>query len=184
MIPFDAIPDAVLMVDASGFITRVNGEPTDLFGYTGAELIGHPIEILLPASMRERHVPLRRAFQQNPRTRPMAGRTPLQARHKDGTEFPVEIMLSSLDPLHVLAVIRDTTAARDMSDQLRRLAHFDTSTGLPNRAALSRDLETFLNASSQSGPVPMSIARRVPHRLYTSSRIAFLHFNFLALCVS
>jgi PAS domain S-box-containing protein len=87
MIPFDAIPDAVLMVEADGFITRVNRELTDLFGYSPAELIGQPIEILLPASMRERHVPLRRVFQQNPRKRPMAGRAPLQARRKDARNF-------------------------------------------------------------------------------------------------
>jgi diguanylate cyclase (GGDEF)-like protein/PAS domain S-box-containing protein len=158
MIPFDAIPDAVLMVDADGFITRVNRELTDLFGYSPAELIGQPIEILLPASMRERHVPLRRVFQQNPRTRPMAGRAPLQARRKDGTEFPVEIMLSPLDQVHVLAVIRDTTTARDMSDRLRQLAYSDTLTGLPNRAALMRDVEELMQTSSPAGPTPMSVA--------------------------
>jgi PAS domain S-box-containing protein len=158
MIPFDAIPDAVLMVDADGFITRVNRELTDLFGYSPAELIGQPIEILLPASMRERHVPLRRVFQQNPRKRPMAGRAPLQARRKDGTEFPVEIMLSPLDQVHVLAVIRDTTTARDMSDRLRQLAYSDTLTGLPNRAALMRDVEELMQTSSPAGPTPMSVA--------------------------
>jgi diguanylate cyclase (GGDEF)-like protein/PAS domain S-box-containing protein len=158
MIPFDAIPDAVLMVDADGFITRVNRELTDLFGYSPAELIGQPIEILLPASMRERHVPLRRVFQQNPRKRPMAGRAPLQARRKDGTEFPVEIMLSPLDQVHVLAVIRDTTTARDMSDRLRQLAYSDTLTGLPNRAALMRDVEELMQTSSPAGSTPMSVA--------------------------
>jgi diguanylate cyclase (GGDEF)-like protein/PAS domain S-box-containing protein len=158
MIPFDAIPDAVLMVDADGFITRVNRDLTDLFGYSPAELIGQPIEILLPASMRERHVPLRRVFQQNPRKRPMADRAPLQARRKDGTEFPVEIMLSPLNHVHVLAVIRDTTTARDMSDRLRQLAYSDTLTGLPNRAALMRDVEELMQTSSPAGPTPMSVA--------------------------
>jgi PAS domain S-box-containing protein len=62
MIPFDAIPDAVLTVGGGGLITQVNRELIDPFGYSTAELIGQPIEILLPASMRVRHVPLRRAF--------------------------------------------------------------------------------------------------------------------------
>jgi GGDEF domain-containing protein len=88
----------------------------------------------------------------------MACRMPLQARHKDGTEFPVEIMLSPLDQDHVLAVLRDITTARDMSDRVRQLAYSDTLTGLPNRAALSRDLAVLLNTSPQPTPTRMSVA--------------------------
>jgi diguanylate cyclase (GGDEF)-like protein len=67
-------------------------------------------------------------------------------------------MLSPLDQVHVLAVIRDTTTARDMSDRLRQLAYSDTLTGLPNRAALMRDVEELMQTSSPAGPTPMSVA--------------------------
>ncbi len=158
MIPFDALPDAVIIVDADGLITRVNAELNELFGYSSIELVGQPIEILLPAEMRQRHIPLREAFQKAPATRPMAARSRLQGRRKDGSEFPVEIMLSPLDQVQVLGVIRDTTAAREMSDRLQQLAYDDALTGLSNRTALNRDLKRLLYRPSDNGPASMAVA--------------------------
>jgi diguanylate cyclase (GGDEF)-like protein/PAS domain S-box-containing protein len=129
-----------------------------MFGYEEAELIGRPIEILLPERVRERHIGHRAAIHSRPTIRPMGAGLELLGRRKDGSEFPVDIMLSSLDDGRVLAVVRDTTAAKAMSERLTQLAYCDSLTGLPNRAALYRALEEFFGAGRKAPASPMSIA--------------------------
>ena len=128
----EAAPDAMLVVDEGGCIVLVNAQVERLFGYARAELIGQPIELLVPVDSRIAHVALRRGYAAEPRTRGMgsAGR-PLAARRKDGTLFPTEISLSPLctaEGTFAIACVRDTTdrlraeeAARD-GDELRRRA--------------------------------------------------------------
>jgi diguanylate cyclase (GGDEF)-like protein/PAS domain S-box-containing protein len=155
-ISFDLIPDAIVTADFNGVIRQVNSQITSMFGYRENELIGQPIEVLLPERVRERHIRHRAALDDRPMIRPMGGGLELHGRRKDGSEFPVDIMLSSLDDGRLLAVVRDTTAAKNMSARLTQLAYCDALTGLPNRAALYRVLDSFFNAD---GAVrPMSIA--------------------------
>jgi PAS domain S-box-containing protein len=109
-VSFNLIPNAIFTVDRSGIIRQVNSQLTAMFGYRAEELIGQPIEILLPERARQRHVHHRTAFQLNPTMRPMGGGPELCGCRKDGSEFPVDIMLNSLSAAEDFsAVVRDTT---------------------------------------------------------------------------
>ena len=111
-----------MVVDAAGRITRANPQAQRFFGYTISELLGHPVEILVPERFRQAHPPLRDQFNAQPRMRPMGAGLELFARRKDGTEFPVDIMLSPIDTSEgpvVLTVIRDITAQKQIETALR-----------------------------------------------------------------
>jgi diguanylate cyclase (GGDEF)-like protein/PAS domain S-box-containing protein len=157
-ISFDLIPDAIVTADLDGIIRQVNSQLTAMFGYQESELIGQPIEILLPERVRERHIRHRAALDKRPMIRAMGGGLELHGRRKDGSEFPVDIMLSSLDDGRVLALVRDVTASKNMSARLTQLAYCDALTGLPNRSALYRVLDDFFKADGDAPARPLAIA--------------------------
>jgi PAS domain S-box-containing protein len=121
----EAAPDAMVIVDAGGRIVLVNGQTERLFGYGRAELLGQPIEILIPERYRERHVGERRIYLNNPRSRPMGLGLDLLARHRDGHEIPVEISLSPMRTadgvLLVTSSIRDITERQRAAEEIRKL---------------------------------------------------------------
>jgi PAS domain S-box-containing protein len=131
----ESAPDAIVISDGSGRIVLANQQVRALFGYESEELVGGPIEQLLPDRLRTAHVSHRLHFALAPRARPMGAGIDLYARRKDGTEFPVEISLSPIhDPggMLVVAAVRDVTdrkriqsdliAARQAADRARQLA--------------------------------------------------------------
>src|SRR5688572_13184333 len=79
----ESAPDAIVIVDADGAIALVNSQAERLFGYDRDELIGLPVEILLPERARDRHVRHRDRYFSEPRTRPMGAGLPLAGRRKD-----------------------------------------------------------------------------------------------------
>jgi len=91
----DAAPDAMIIADACGKIIYANQHTEVLFGYFGGELIGKQIEMLLPERFRIAHPDLRVSYAHNPRLRPMGENVELYALHRNGSEFRVEIRLSS-----------------------------------------------------------------------------------------
>ena len=107
-----ASPDVILLVDSEGRITYANARVEDLFGYDPAELVGEPIEILVPEADRDRHVAYRNEYIDDPETRPMGVNLDLGARCKDGSTIPVDISLSPIeseDRLEVMAAVRDVS---------------------------------------------------------------------------
>lgn len=112
----EAAPNAMIMVDAAGLVSLVNSEAERLFGYTRAELVGQPIGILVPESVRARHPALREAFVAAPRSRAMGQGRDLRACRKDGTEFPVEI---GLNPIETPAGLVVLCAVVDISERQR-----------------------------------------------------------------
>src|SRR5438477_236253 len=87
----DTLPDAVVIIDQSGTIVLVNSQMERLFGYGRREIIGKPIELLVPARFRDRHPGHRAQYFGEPRVREMGAGLELFGLHKDGREFPVEI---------------------------------------------------------------------------------------------
>jgi PAS domain S-box-containing protein len=118
----ESVPDAVIAADANGTTVLLNRQAEDLFGYPRAELLGRPVEMLMPERFRARHVALRERYFADPRIRPMGAELELWGRRRDGNEFPVEISLSPLrTPAGVLVTttVRDISRRRDVESQLR-----------------------------------------------------------------
>jgi PAS domain S-box-containing protein len=120
---FEAAPDGILLTDQEGTIVRLNQQVESLFGYERDELLGKPLESLLPEHFREQHLLHRANSHQAPSTRSMGVNLELFGRRKDGSEFPVDVVLSPLkteqDPL-VIAMIRDVTSQVQTAERLRQ----------------------------------------------------------------
>ncbi len=108
----EAAPDAIVGVDARGRIALVNAQAERLFGYPRDELLGNPVEILIPERARAAHLEHERNYLADPKPRPMGAGIEMSGRRKDGSEFPAEISLSAFDTddgIIVWTVIRDIT---------------------------------------------------------------------------
>ncbi|MGE5306113.1 MAG: response regulator, partial [Alphaproteobacteria bacterium] len=119
----ETVPDAIVMVNNSGRIVLLNEQAQALFGYKKAQVLGRPIEVLLPARFREGHVGHRVRYYAQSKTRAMGAGLELYAIRKDGTEFPVEISLSPLsteEGVFVMSAIRDITERKKLEEELRQ----------------------------------------------------------------
>jgi PAS domain S-box-containing protein len=113
----ESAPDAIVMIKGDGRIALVNRQTEAMFGYARDELLGRPVEILLPERFRAGHVGHRADYAAAPRTRPMGAGLELYGRRKDGSEFPVQISLSPMESegeVLVTSVIRDISAQRSL----------------------------------------------------------------------
>ena len=118
----DSAPDAMIIIDSSGGIVFANQQVTKLFGYASADLVGQPVETLLPERFRHRHVAHRHGYVENVRVRPMGIGLDLFARRQDGSEFPVEISLSPIwqeGEVLSAAAIRDVTQRKRVEQELK-----------------------------------------------------------------
>src|SRR5580704_8332168 len=118
----DAAPDAIIEADQDGRILTLNAATEASFGYSRDELLGQPVEVLVPDHVRGSHAGRRAEFRAHPVTRPMGIGLELLGRRKDGSTFPVEISLSpvkSEEGFRVTAIIRDITQRKEIEDRLR-----------------------------------------------------------------
>ncbi|MFB3068666.1 MAG: PAS domain S-box protein, partial [Acidobacteriota bacterium] len=116
-------PDSIVYVKQDGTIGLVNQRTEEIFGYDQGELIGQPLELLLPERFRNQHRQHQTGFFNDPRVRPMGSDLDLYGRRKDGSEFPVEISLSfmELEKGRVsCATIRDVTERREAQEKLEK----------------------------------------------------------------
>ncbi|HEX9689622.1 MAG TPA: PAS domain S-box protein, partial [Thermoanaerobaculia bacterium] len=120
----ESAPDAMVIVDAMGNIALTNAQAEKLFGYAREEMIGQPVELLVPPRLRENHEKYRTGYFADPRLRLMGAGIELYGVRKDGVEIPVEISLSPLETdegVLVSAAIRDITDRRKAEEKFRGL---------------------------------------------------------------
>jgi PAS domain S-box-containing protein len=119
----EASPAGVLLVDARGRIVLVNSAVETWFGYRREELIGQPVEVLVPEGVRPQHAQWRDQYMAQPRVRPMGVNRDLHARRKDGSLFPCDISLHPLlsgDEWQVMVHLVDTTERRRVEAEWRQ----------------------------------------------------------------
>jgi PAS domain S-box-containing protein len=148
----EAAPVGMLSIDRTGAITMANSQMQTLFGYSREELLGHPVELLIPERWQSRHVHQRNAFFLSPESRFMGAGRDLFGRRKDGTEFPVEVGLSPIQTesgFSILASVIDVTARKQAETQLSTAK---SAAEAANRAKseflanMSHEIRTPLNA--------------------------------------
>ncbi len=149
----EAVPDALVGVDRAGVIRYINHRAQSLFGYEGDDLVGQPIETLVPDSVRPDHPAHREAYFAGPRTRrpepdrqgtnerkPAASPRCLHGRQRDGTEFPMNLSLFQFDTedgLLVIAAVHDLTNREKASDERDRMSRLAAMVELSRDANIS-----------------------------------------------
>lgn len=113
----ESAPNAMVMINAGGIIEMVNAQAERVFGYARAELLGQPVEMLVPERFRHHHPGMRESFYAAPRSRPMGAGRDLYGIRKDGSEFSVEIGLNPIETDEGTMVL---SAIVDISDRKQK----------------------------------------------------------------
>jgi two-component system, LuxR family, sensor kinase FixL len=146
----ESVPDAIIIADREGLIIYVNGVGERLFGYEHEELVGKPIEVLLPSRFRQMHQVYRGGYHGAPRTRPMGLGLDLFGLKKTGEEFHAEISLSPLragDDTWAVSAIRDVTERKKI----------EARAGMYRKAqAEVRERDEFLSIASHELRTPVT----------------------------
>ncbi|MFD1563279.1 PAS domain-containing sensor histidine kinase [Haloarchaeobius amylolyticus] len=164
-------PDAILLIDGDGRITYANARVTDLFGYEPSELVGKPIEILVPESVRDAHVAQRDAYIADPAVRPMGVNLELSGQRKDGTEIPVDISLSPIETdgqREFMAAVRDVSEQRALRTKYQTILEAVPDAVLVADAATGEIIEANRQVADLTGYEPDEIVGEPQTALHPS----------------
>jgi PAS domain S-box-containing protein len=145
----ESAPDALVIAGKEGRIELINVQTEALFGYRREELLGQPIEVLVPDRFRARHPGHRDGYFGSPKPRPMGAGLDLAALRKDGTEFAAEISLSPIPTpagTLVTAAIRDVSVRKRLEQEQYRRINEANRLKSEFLANMSHELRTPLNA--------------------------------------
>ncbi|MBZ5591324.1 MAG: PAS domain S-box protein [Acidobacteriia bacterium] len=148
----ESAPDGIIIASGKGDIVLINSQTESLFGYAREELLGRPVETLLPERFRGAHPGHRAGYVERPRARPMGAGLELFGLRRDGREFPVEISLSPIETeegLFVISSVRDATERRQFEHTLReKNVELEKANSAKDvfLSSLSHELRTPLNA--------------------------------------
>ena len=120
----ESAPNAMVMINRAGIIEMVNTQAEQMFGYSRSEMLGAPVEILVPKRFRRHHPGLRNTFFDEPQSRPMGAGRDLFGCRKDGREFPIEIGLNPIETEQgtmVLSAIVDISTRKKLEERFRRV---------------------------------------------------------------
>ena len=161
----ESVPDAMIVADETGRIVHVNAVAVRLFGWPASELLGQPVEVLLPGRFRQVHQMHRAGYHTAPRTRPMGLGLDLSGLRKDGSEFAAEISLAPLvvDGIPcVMAAVRDVSERKRLEERARLLRQAEQEI---------RERDEFLSIASHELRTPVAalqlqlqILQRAAHR--------------------
>jgi PAS domain S-box-containing protein len=137
----EAVPDALVGVDQSGVVRLVNHQAESLFAYDRHDLIGVPIEMLVPDSLGQVHAVHRAGYNKATSTPRMGTDLELTGRRRDGTQFPVSVGLSLMDTqdgLLVVAAVRDTTGHKKADKKNERWTSWRPSSSIRTMQSSAR----------------------------------------------
>ncbi len=130
---FENATEGIVLTNSQGVIVMANPAAENMFGYAKNELIGHPIEILIPEQFKPNHHKLRESFYEHPSNRSMGHGRDLHGRKKDGTNLPAEVSLSHYErdgEMYVIAFIVDISERKDIeNNMLLQKAELENITG-------------------------------------------------------
>ena len=150
----EAAPDAMVVVDQCGEILLLNVQAEKQFGYRRDELVGQPVKNIIPEGFAERLIADALRSVEDALAQQIGMGIELNGRRKDGSEFPIEIMLSPLESAEgilVTAAIRDITARKKAEAQMIHSSEHDFLTGLPNRMLLNERVNQAIRLAKRYG---------------------------------
>jgi PAS domain S-box-containing protein len=188
---FEFAPDAIVLADHEGRIIKANAQAERMFGHQRSDLLGQPVEMLIPSRFAVNHIGHRSGYTMAPHARPMGMGLELFGLRRDGTEFPVDIMLSPLESDQgrlVLAVVRDATERKRIEAQAREAREMyirEIHHRIKNNLQVISSL-LFLQSTHTADPNILGILKEsqsrvrsialIHEKLYRSTELSKLYF--------
>lgn len=143
----DNMLDGVISIDGKGVVLTFNHAAEQIFGYSSEEVVGHNVSLLMGSPHRENHDTYLANYLETGTGNVVGRKRELDARHKSGTAFPIELGLAEVHQergVNFIGIVRDITQRKKAEDEVRQLAFYDPLTTLPNRRLLMDRLQQVL----------------------------------------